>query len=206
MFLTDSVTVLIFTRNRQDYLLNLLSYLQHINLNILVLDGSDVPIQLNSTEYSNVKKIDLISIEKEKAITDTMWAAYLKTYQTDEEKELSTKAQMYIDDADKYFEEIVKDDTVTDAEAKQMDEKIYPVLRDVNSLIDIQTTIGAKDTKAMITLLDNFSNFMIGVIALGVALLGSIIYDIIKKPVVPQKPVKKAPKKVVKKPAVKKKK
>jgi hypothetical protein len=151
-------------------------------------------------------KIDLISIEKEKAITDTMWAAYLKTYQTAEEKELSTKAQMYIDDADKYFEEIVKDDTVTDAEAKQMDEKIYPVLRDVNSLIDIQTTIGAKDTKAMITLLDNFSNFMIGVIALGVALLGSIIYDIIKKPTVPQKPVKKAPKKVVKKPAVKKKK
>lgn len=64
MFLTDSVTVLIFTRNRQDYLLNLLSYLHHINLNVLVLDGSDVPIQLNSTEYSNVKKIDLISLRR----------------------------------------------------------------------------------------------------------------------------------------------
>ena len=151
-------------------------------------------------------KIDLFAIQKEKDVTDTMWAAYLKTYQTVEEKQLSDRAQIYINDADNYFEEITKDDIVTDNEAREMDKKIYPVLEDVNSLINIQTTIGAKDTKSMISLLDNFSNFMIGVIALGIALLGSIIYDMLKKPTVASKPTRKSPKKVVKKPAVKKKK
>jgi methyl-accepting chemotaxis protein len=134
-------------------------------------------------------KIDLESIADEKAITDTMWTAYLKTYQTPEEKEVSDKAQEYIDDADSYFEEITKDGIVTDQEAKEMDAKIYPVLEYVNDLIDKQTTIGATQTKEMITLLDKFSTFMIGSIALAIALLGSIIYDILKNR---EKPVKKA--------------
>jgi hypothetical protein len=133
-------------------------------------------------------KIDLKSIADEKAITDTMWIAYLKTYHTPEEKEVSDKAQEYIDDADSYFEEITKDGIVTDQEAKEMDAKIYPVLEYVNDLIDIQTTIGATQTKEMITLLDKFSTFMIGSIALAIALLGSIIYDILKNR---EKPVKK---------------
>jgi hypothetical protein len=133
-------------------------------------------------------KIDLKSIAEEKAITDTMWTAYLKTYHTPEEKEVSDKAQEYIDDADSYFEEITKDGIVTDQEAKEMDAKIYPVLEYVNDLIDIQTKIGATQTKEMITLLDKFSTFMIGSIALAIALLGSIIYDIFKNR---EKPVKK---------------
>ena len=133
-------------------------------------------------------KIDLESIADEKAITDTMWTAYLKTYHTPEEKEVSDKAQEYIDDADSYFEEISKDGIVTDQEAKEMDAKIYPVLEYVNDLIDIQTTIGASQTKEMISLLDKFSTFMVGAIALAIALLGSIIYDIFKSR---QKPVKK---------------
>jgi hypothetical protein len=139
-------------------------------------------------------KIDLKSIAEEKAITDTMWTAYLKTYHTPEEKEVSDKAQEYIDDADSYFEEITEDGIVTDQEAKEMDAKIYPVLEYVNDLIDIQTTIGATQTKEMITLLDKFSTFMIGSIALAIALLGSIIYDIFKnreKPV--KKPVRRTP-------------
>ena len=148
-------------------------------------------------------KIDLVAIQKEKDITDTMWAAYLKTYQTGEEKEVSDKAQMYIDTADSYFEEISKDGIVTDSEAKEMDKKIYPVLEYVNDLIDIQTTIGAKDTKGMITLLNKFSNFMIGAIALAIALLGSIIYDIFKNR---KQVVKKATRKPIKKAATKKKK
>ena len=148
-------------------------------------------------------KIDLVAIQKEKDITDTMWAAYLKTYQTGEEKEVSSKAQMYIDTADAYFEEISKDGIITDAEAKEMDKKIYPVLEYVNDLIDIQTTIGAKDTKGMITLLNKFSNFMIGAIALAIALLGSIIYDIFKNR---KQVVKKSTRKPIKKAAVKKKK
>ena len=148
-------------------------------------------------------KIDLVAIQREKDITDTMWAAYLKTYQTGEEKEVSSKAQMYIDTADAYFEEISKDGIMTDAEAKEMDKKIYPVLEYVNDLIDIQTTIGAEDTKGMITLLNKFSHFMIGAIALAIALLGSIIYDIFKNR---KQVVKKSTRKPIKKAAVKKKK
>jgi hypothetical protein len=152
-------------------------------------------------------KIDLVAIQKEKDITDTMWAAYLRTYQTGEEKEVSDKAQMYIDTADAYFEKISADGIVTDDEAKEMDKKIYPVLEYVNDLIDIQTTIGAKDTKGMISLLNKFSNFMIGAIALAIALLGSIVYDIFKnRKQVVKKVVKKAAKKPVKKAAPKNKK
>ena len=147
-------------------------------------------------------KIDLVAIQKEKDITDTMWRAYLRTYQTEEEKEVSDKAQMHIDSADAYFTKITEDGLVTDDEAKEMDARIYPVLEYVNDLIDIQTTIGARDTKGMISLLDKFSNFMIGAIALAIALLGSIIYDMIKKP----KVEKKVTKKVVKKAPPKKKK
>ena len=152
-------------------------------------------------------KIDLVSIQKEKDITDTMWAAYLRTYQTGEEKEVSDKAQMFIDTADAYFEQISADGIITDNEAKEMDKKIYPVLEYVNDLIDIQTTIGAKDTKGMISLLNKFSNFMIGAIALAIALLGSIVYDIFKnRKQVVKKVVKKAAKKPIKKASTKKKK
>jgi hypothetical protein len=151
-------------------------------------------------------KIDLASIQKEKDITDTMWAAYLKTYQTPDEKEVSDKAQMYIDAADSYFESISADGVITDEEARQMDEKIYPVLEYVNALIDIQATIGARDTKGMINLLDKFSNFMIGSIALAIALLGSIIYDMIKTMSSVAKSPVKVVKKSVKKAPVKKKK
>jgi hypothetical protein len=151
-------------------------------------------------------KIDLASIQKEKDITDTMWAAYLKTYQTPDEKEVSDKAQMYIDAADSYFEIISADGVITDEEARQMDEKIYPVLEYVNALIDIQATIGARDTKGMINLLDKFSNFMIGSIALAIALLGSIIYDMIKTMSSVAKSPVKVVKKSVKKAPVKKKK
>ena len=153
-------------------------------------------------------RIDLKAIEDEKAITDTMWAAYLKTYQTPEEKQVSDKAQKLIDDADNFFAEISEDGIVTDSEAKEMDAKIYPVLEYVNDLIDIQTTIGASQTKEMISLLDKFSTFMVAAIALAVALLGSIIYDMFKNR---QKPVKKpvrrpaARKTTPRKPAVKKK-
>jgi hypothetical protein len=150
-------------------------------------------------------KIDLVAIQKEKDVTDTMWVAYLKTYQTPEEKEVSDKAQIYIDMADAYFEQISKDDIITDDEAKEMDAKIYPVLEYVNDLIDIQTTIGASQTKGMISLLDKFSTFMIGAIALAIALLGSIVYDMFKKPALPKKPIRKPVRKVIRKTIVKKK-
>jgi len=75
-----------------------------------------------------------------------------------------------------------------------MDAKIYPVLEYVNDLIDIQTTIGASQTKEMISLLDKFSTFMVGAIALAIALLGSIIYDMFKNSKQPvKKPVRRTP-------------
>jgi hypothetical protein len=151
--------------------------------------GSTIQDQIKVIEGG---KIDLVAIQKEKDITDTMWAAYLRTYQTGEEKEVSDKAQMFIDTADAYFEQISADGIITDNEAKEMDKKIYPVLEYVNDLIDIQTTIGAKETKGMITLLNKFSHFMIGSIALAIALLGSIVYDMFKKKKVVKKPIKKA--------------
>ena len=148
-------------------------------------------------------KIDLKSVADEKAITDTMWTAYLKTYQTPEEKEVSDKAQEYINDADSFFEQITEDGIISDKEAKEMDEKIYPVLEYVNDLIDIQTTIGARDTKEMISLRDKFSTFMVCAIALAIAMLGSIIYDIFKNSNQPvKKPVRRTP---ARKPAVRKK-
>jgi hypothetical protein len=152
-------------------------------------------------------KIDLKSIAEEKAITDTMWTAYLKTYQTPEEKEVSDKAQEYIEDADNYFDEISEDGIVTDVEAKEMDAKIYPVLEYINDLIDIQTTIGASQTKEMISLLDKFSTFMVGSIALAIALLGSIVYDMFKnRPPAVKKPVRRTParKPAARKPAARK--
>jgi hypothetical protein len=153
-------------------------------------------------------RIDLKAIEEEKAITDTMWAAYLKTYHTEEEKKVSDKAQELINDADKFFAEISEDGIVTDSEAKEMDAKIYPVLEYVNDLIDIQTTIGASQTKEMISLLDKFSTFMVGAIALAIALLGSIIYDMFKNSKQPvKKPVRRpaARSTTQRKPAVRKK-
>jgi hypothetical protein len=147
-------------------------------------------------------KIDLKSIQDEKSITDTMWTAYLKTYQTPEEKQVSDKAQEYIEDADNYFDEISEDGIVTDVEAKEMDAKIYPVLEYINDLIDIQTTIGASQTKEMISLLDKFSTFMVGSIALAIALLGSIVYDMFKnRPPAVKKPVRRTP---ARKPAARK--
>jgi len=154
-------------------------------------------------------KIDLISIKEEKDITDTMWAAYLKTYLTEDEKKIADLAKMYIDTADNYFAKISEDQIITEEEAKNMDEKIYPVLENVNKLINIQTTIGAEDTKKIINLLHMFSNFIIGAMALAIALLGSLLYDLfknrgVKKPV--SKPKKRAVKKVAKKNTPKKKK
>jgi hypothetical protein len=108
---------------------------------------------------------------------------------------------MYIEIADEFFVKITLDEIITDDEAKEMDAKIYPVLKYVNELIDIQTKIGARETKEMISLLDKFSSFIIGAIALAITLLGSIVYDMFKKPALPKKPLRKV---AVKKVAVRK--
>jgi hypothetical protein len=48
--------------------------------------------------------------------------------------------------------------------------------------MDLQTEVGRQETVKMIGLLKNFSNFMVGALALAIVLLGSIIYPMVKKP------------------------
>ena len=82
-----------------------------------------------------------------------------------------------------------------------LNEKITPVLDDTNALMDLQTEVGKQETIKMIELLKNFSNFMMGALALAIVLLGSIVYPMIKKPKEQPKTRRKAP---VKKPAARK--
>jgi len=67
--------------------------------------------------------------------------------------------------------------------------------------MDLQTEVGKQETIKMIDLLKNFSNFMMGALALAIVLLGSIIYPMIKKPAEQPKTRRKTP---IKKPAAKK--
>ena len=52
-----------------------------------------------------------------------------------------------------------------------LNEKITPVLDDTNALMDLQTEVGRQETVKMIGLLKNFSNFMVGALALAIVLL-----------------------------------
>jgi hypothetical protein len=77
--------------------------------------------------------------------------------------------------------------------------------------MDLQTEVGKQETIKMIGLLKNFSNFMMGALALAIVLLGSIVYPMIKKPKeqpktrrIPSKKKPAARKPVVKKPTTRK--
>ena len=87
-----------------------------------------------------------------------------------------------------------------------LNEKITPVLDDTNALMDLQTEVGKQETIKMIDLLKNFSNFMVGALALAIVLLGSIVYPMIKKPKEEPKTRRKAPvrKTAAKKPVARK--
>jgi hypothetical protein len=65
-------------------------------------------------------------------------------------------------------------------------------MNDINWLLDLQTQVGQEETMKMIGLLQNFSHFMVGAIALAFIMLGSIIYPkIFDKNKEPVKPVRK---------------
>lgn len=151
-------------------------------------------------------------IERVKKETEEGWNAYKETYLTPEEAKLVERAQKEMDEADALvntlLEKAVTDRKAVDSILKTgiLNEKITPVLDDTNALMDLQTEVGKQETIKMIDLLKNFSNFMIGALALAIVLLGSIVYPMIKKPKEQPKGRRKAPAKkpVTRKPAAKK--
>jgi hypothetical protein len=146
-------------------------------------------------------------MERVKRETEEGWNAYKETYLTPEEAKLVEHAQKGMDEADALvsllLEKAVTDRKAVDSILKTgiLNEKITPVLDDTNALMDLQTEVGKQETIKMIELLKNFSNFMMGALALAIVLLGSIVYPMIKKPKEQPKTRRKAP---VKKPAARK--
>jgi hypothetical protein len=138
-------------------------------------------------------------IEKVKKETEEGWNAYKKTYLTPEEAQLVDHAQKGMDEADELvsmlLEKAVTDRKAVDSILKTgiLNEKITPVLDDTNALMDLQTEVGQQETIKMIDLLKNFSNFMMGALALAIVLLGSIVYPMLKRPQEQPKPRRKAP-------------
>ena len=148
-----------------------------------------------------------IEIQKVKEQTQKGWEKYKSTYLTPDETRLVEHAQKGMDEADALVN-ILLEKAVTDRKAVDsilktgiLDEKIKPVLEDTNALLDLQTAVGKEETIKMIALLKNFSNFMMGALALAIVLLGSIVYPMIKKPAEQPKTRRKAP---VKKPVTRK--
>jgi len=151
-------------------------------------------------------------IQKVKEQTQKEWETYKATYLTPDEARLVEHAQKGMDEADALVNMLLEK-AVTDREAVDsilktgiLSEKITPVLDDTNALLELQTKVGKEETVKMIELLQNFSNFMMGALALAVVLLGSIVYPMIKKPKEQPKtrrtPAKKKP--AARKPAAKK--
>jgi hypothetical protein len=152
-------------------------------------------------------------IQKVKEETEEEWETYKSTYLTPEEARLVEHAQKGMDEVDDLvsmlLEKAVTDRKVVDSILKTgiLNEKITPVLDDTNALMDLQTEVGKQETIKMIDLLKNFSNFMVGALALAIVLFGSIVYPMIKKPKEEPKPKRRAPVKKTttpRKPAVKK--
>jgi hypothetical protein len=153
-----------------------------------------------------------VEIQKVKEKTQKEWEQYKSTYLTPEEAVLVEHAQKGMDEADALINTLLEK-AVTDREAVDsilktgiLREKITPVLDDTNALLELQTKVGKEETVKMIELLKNFSNFMMGALALAIVLLGSIVYPMIKKPKEQPKtrrtPAKKKP--AARKPAAKK--
>jgi hypothetical protein len=111
-----------------------------------------------------------------------------------------------MEELDEIIEEILTtSDTLKAKQTIKSDEfnkLINNTLNDINWLLDLQTEIGKEETVKMLGLLKNFSNFMIGALALAFVMLGSILFQKFRKEPTPTKPVRKTT--VKKKPTPKK--
>ena len=182
--------------------------------------GSSVQDNLSETT-SNIKLLQSHKDEilKSKIERDSMWAKYKQTYLVDQEAKMVAKVDLEMQDLDYQINQILTSQDTNKVKqiikSEEFNRKINTTLNDINWLLDLQTIIGQEETIKMMSLLNNFSNFMIGALALALIMLGSIIYPLIKKQQ-PQKttrttrtsrktkPTRTTKKPVVKKPVVKK--
>jgi hypothetical protein len=137
---------------------------------------------------------------------DTLWTNYKSTYLVESEAKMVAKVDDEMEELDEIIEEILTtSDTLKAKQTIKSDEfnkLINNTLNDINWLLDLQTEIGKEETVKMLGLLKNFSNFMIGALALAFVMLGSILFQKFRKEPAPTKPVRKTT--VKKKPTPKK--
>jgi hypothetical protein len=142
---------------------------------------------------------------------DTLWTNYKSTYLVESEAKMVAKVDKEMEELDEIIEEILTTSDTLKAKriikSDEFNEKINTTLNDINWLLDLQTEIGQEETIKMMGLLKNFSNFMIGALALAFVMLGSILFQKFRKEPIPTKPVRKTTTKkkpITKKPPTKK--
>ena len=137
---------------------------------------------------------------------DTLWTKYKSTYLVESEAKMVAKVDDEMAEVDEMIEEILTtSDTLKAKQIIKSDEfnkLINNTLNDINWLLDLQTEIGQEETLKMMGLLKNFSNFMIGALALAFVMLGSILFQKFRKEPTPTKPIRKTA--IKKKPTPKK--
>jgi hypothetical protein len=185
-------------------------------------DYYGTPIQSNFTGSFNFEKVEdnLKDIEEWREVRDSVWAAYLQCEMSPEEQKIVDRVNSESEEADEFIDELIENvkdgknlaETDSIVRSGQVDELINPIMDDINELIDLQSSEGTVLVNEMRSLLDTFSNFMIGVLALSFILLVNVIIKFVKDgkekkpaPTTRRKaPVKKAPvKRVVKQPVKK---
>jgi hypothetical protein len=182
-------------------------------------DYYGTPIQSNFTGSFNFEKVEdnLEDIEEWREVRDSVWAAYLQCEMSPEEQKIVDRVNSESKEADEFIDELIENvkdgknlaETDSIVRSGEVDELINPIMDDINELIDLQSSEGTVLVNEMRSLLDTFSNFMIGVLALSFILLVNVIIKFVKDgkekkpaPTTRRKaPVKKAPvKRVVKQP------
>jgi hypothetical protein len=185
-------------------------------------DYYGTPIQTSFTGSFNFEKVEdnLEDIEEWREVRDSVWAAYLQCEMSPEEQKIVDRVNNESKEADEFIDELIENvkdgknlaETDSIVRSGEVDELINPIMDDINELIDLQSSEGTVLVNEMRSLLDTFSNFMIGVLALSFILLVNVIIKFVKDgkekkptPTTRRKaPVKKAPvKRVVKQPVKK---
>lgn len=174
-------------------------------------DYYGTPIEANFVNKEfNIDKLkgNLDYIKDWKKSRDSVWSAYIATEMVPEEQKLIDKINEETEEVDEIIEDIIKD-VENNRNSKEVDsiiksgvieEKITPIMDNINLLIDLQSTEGEKLADEMKGVMYTFSNFMVGVLALSFVLLGTLIYDFIKTKREALKPVRRTRKPATKKP------
>jgi|688.fasta_scaffold403029_1 hypothetical protein len=154
------------------------------------------------------------AILEEKIKRDTLWNQYTNTYLVDSESKMVDKVKIEMNELDNTIDFILTSpDTIkvkSIITSDRFNADMNTTMNDINWLLDLQTQVGQEETMKMIALLERFSHFMVGAIALAFIMLGSIIYPkIFNKEKLPIKPVRRtkttpAKKSTTRKPVAKK--